>query len=176
MSVTGHGYVEVIHADSEFVACPARINFDSIPDVYALLAFPWGDHDPQEDDLPPPVVKPRGFPPNLGLLTLHEVSLYVEDDPKKRRQNRERCITSREAKKLLPLPYRLAGFFQDPDVRCASWLTTEEVTLAGQRYRERNKHSSPDLEAVAGMMALYEAAWRLNGRARPTVRLIVWFT
>ncbi len=66
VSLTATGCVEIIYPDQEYIRDAATIHIDAIPDVHALLAFPWGKHS-KEDDLPPPVVKPRGFPKDPGL-------------------------------------------------------------------------------------------------------------
>lgn len=156
----------------ELVRNAATIYFDAIPEVHALIAFPWGRHS-KEDDLPPPIRKPRGFPKDVGLLVLSEVTYYVNEKEAKDPTN-PRAITAREAKKLKPFKSKSSTLYLDPDVKCPSWLTREEVGLAAEHYLQRCGHESWDLEAVEAMMSAYERQ-RLQG-GRPKTRLVVWFT
>ncbi len=165
--------MEIIYPDMTFVRDAASIHFDSIPDVHALLAFPWGEHS-KEDDLPPPVVKPRGFPQDVGMLVLHETTLYIDEKQAKDPTN-PRAITARAAKKLKPFKTKSYTAFLDPDVKCPTWLSRNEVALAAEKYLRRSGHANPDLEAVEMMMKEYERQ-TLNGGVHPTTRLVVWFT
>lgn len=172
MSLIAHGCVEILYPDLKFVRDAAIIHFDAIPEVHALLAFPWGTHS-KEDDLPPPVRKPRGFPKDTGLIVLHEVGLYVDAKQAKDPTN-PRAITAREAKKLRPLKTKASTLYLDPDVKCPTWLWREEVGLAAEHYKLRCGHESWDLEAVEAMMREYERQ-KIQG-GRPKTRLVVWFT
>lgn len=171
MSETAHGYVEILYPGMEFIRDAVRIQFDAIPDLHAVLAYPWGE--PEEgDELPPPIRPPRGFPADAGLLVLSETTLYVckEKDPTNLRE-----ITRRETKGLRRFKTKTGRtLYFDPDVKCPTWLTREEVALAAERYTEHCGHESPDLEAVEAMMRQYERP-KLPG-GHPKTRLVVWFT
>jgi hypothetical protein len=170
--LVAHGCVEIIYPETTFVRDAATIHFDAIPDVHALLAFPWGQHS-KDDDLPPPVVKPRGFPKDVGGLVLHETTLYIDAKQAKDPTN-PRAITAREAKTLKPFKAKSYTAYFDPDVKCPTWLTRTEVALAAEKYLRRCGHASADLEAVEMMMKEYERQV-FNGE-HPTTRLVVWFT
>jgi hypothetical protein len=174
VSLTGIACIEVLYPDMGLVRDVARISIDSIPHLEAVLAFPWGTHS-KEDDLPPPVVKPRGLPKDLGLLVRHEILLYVNAIEAKRKDN-PRAITAREAKKLKKIPINDVVYYLDPDVRCTTWLTLREVERAALVYAKAVKHPSVDLCAIAAMMHQYENQKPWPGGKRPKTRLVVWFT
>jgi hypothetical protein len=169
VSLVAHGFVEILYPDTTFVRDAARIYFDSIPGVHAVLAFPWGRHS-KNDDLPAPVRRPRGFPKNMGTLALSETTLYV-DAKEARTGKNPRAITVAASKRLQPLMMGSYTVYLDPDVKSPTWLTYEEVVLAANRYTEHEGHLSYDLEAVAGMMRQYHSA-----KLKTKTRLIVWFT
>lgn len=175
MSETGHGYVEIIYPDMTFIRDAARIQFDAIPDLHAVLAWPWSEGPEENESLPPPIRKARGFPKDVGLLVLSETTLYIGN--RKKDPTNERIISAREAKKLKP--FRSKGsastVYIDPDVKCPTWLSREEVALAAERYKSHCGHESPDLEAIEAMMREYERP-TLPGGGHPKTRLVVWFT
>ncbi len=164
MSFTAIGCVEILYPALQFVRGTSLIYFDNIPDVYALLAFPWGVRS-ESNCLPAPVVPPRGFPPDASLLVLSEVGTFIDDDD-------EREARTSEKLKLLSTPQ--GKVYQDPDVRCPTWLTAVDVRLAADTYFERQGHPSYDLVAVAAMMGQYERQELPGGHTK--TRLVVWFT
>lgn len=174
MSETGHGYVEILYPDMTFIRDAARIQFDAIPDLHAVLAWPWGDTPEDNDGLPPPIRPARGFPKDVGILVLAETTLYIGD--KRRDPTNDRIISAREARRLKKFKTASSSvYYLDPDVKCPTWLTREEVALAAERYNDHCGHESPDLEAVEVMMREYERP-KLPGGGHPKTRLVVWFT
>jgi hypothetical protein len=171
VSYTAIGCVEILYPN--FVRGGAIIYLDAVPDVYALLAFPWGTHS-KDDDLPAPIVKPRGLPDDASLIVLHQISLYVDEKAAKDPSN-ERAITAKAARGLLPLKSGGDIVYLDPDVKCPTWLTPAEVRKARDIYMKRQKHPSGDLNAVASMMMQYERQELVGGK-HPKTRLVVWFT
>jgi hypothetical protein len=173
VSETAHGYVEILYPDTEFVRDAAYVHFDALPPLHAVLAFPWGEHT-EEDDQPPPIVPPRGFPENPGLLVLNRVAFYVDARGAKDPTN-PRAITPKKAKKLQKLVVNGISYYLDPDVKCPTWLTRPEVEAASVRYFNHTHTPCFELHAVAAMMEQYERQ-KLGDGKRPMTRLVVWFT
>jgi len=170
MSVSGHGMIETRYRESQHWFSAARVYFYSDVNVYALLAFPWGEHT-KEDDCPPPVVAPRGLPTDLGLLTLHEVAWIPHAEGA--REKEPRCIEPRraKAKKFTPLSDGLGYVLDTTEWCCLTWLTTAEVKKAADTYPKLHsrRSRSPELEGILAMMRAYEKTRNMD------VRLVLWF-
>jgi hypothetical protein len=165
MSIGGAGMIETRYKNfSQSWFSGGQVYFYGDVDVYALLAHPWGE--PDGDDLPLPVVTPRGLPSDLSLMTLHEVGWIPNAEAA--REKEPRCITPKQAKKFKPLSL---GYVLDPkEWRCLTWLTTKEVALAASSYRKRSKgRRSGELEGILGMMRGYESTKIME------TRLVLWF-
>lgn len=169
VSVVASAFVEILYKGESFVRDAALFRFDAIPAVHAVLAFPWED-DPDTSDMPAPVVKPRGFPEDVGNLVLSETTLYIEHKKRGMPPN-PRAITAREARKLRPFQRFTQTYYFDPDVKYMTWLSREEVRCAAEAYAKHTGHGSSDLMGVLALMDAYE---RDEHVAR--TRLVVWFT
>ena len=170
MSVSGNGMIEVRDAGGQQWFSAARVHFYSDVNVYALLAWPWGEHT-EEEDPPAPVVVPRGLPPDLSLLTLHEVAWIPHAQGAKEKE--PRCIEPRraKAKKFKPIGIGLSYVLDTTEWCCLTWLTLAEVKKAADTYPKfhSRRSRSPELEGILGMMGGYAKVRNMD------VRLILWF-
>lgn len=182
MSYVTLGCVEILYPEppeprrrrtDPFVRGACILHFDSIPHIEAVLNFPWGKHS-KEDDLPAPIVKPRGLPkdPFPSLLTLAETTVFV--DAKGVKEGNPRAVTSSDARKLTKFDAHGTRYYLDPDVKAPSWLTVEEVGLAAARCSETMRSWCGELYAVHAMMTQYEAQTVRGGPLK--TRLVVWST
>ena len=67
MSVTSYGMIEMCRGSALWIPA-AKPYFYGDVNTISLLAHPWGEWTP-EDDLPAPVVEPRGLP--LAVMCAH---------------------------------------------------------------------------------------------------------
>lgn len=163
MSLSATAFVELVVPHSSLVWCFARVYLESMVDSHALLCHPWGDYDPREDDGPPPIVKPRGVPGNMGSIPTGEYALYVTDEPG------ERYVAPKAAKKLRPFR---DGYVIDPDVKVATWLTSKEVLEAADQYKKLRGNDWYELRALCAMMVTIEKTHYVKGTE---ARLVLWF-
>jgi hypothetical protein len=159
--------------------CPARIYLESTVDTHALLCWPWGEYD-GENDPPPPVVKPRGIPVDLGIIPMGEYCYVLDEEGAKRGE--PRCTSAAEVKELKLKPFanslNLDGYFINPDIKVATWLTTEEVWKVGRKIRKirearkAKEEAWYELEGIHAMMKAFEEYHYVPGAK---ARFVLWF-
>lgn len=155
--------------------CPARIYLESTVDTHAILCWPWGEYD-GENDPPPPVVKPRGIPTDLGIIPMGEYCLFLADEAG------PGYTSEAEVKELKLKPFanslNLDGYYVHPDIKVATWLTTEEVWKAGRQIRKRREKREVkqeawyELEGIHAMMKAFEEYHYVPGAK---ARFVLWF-
>jgi len=161
MSVTSYGMIEMCRGSALWIPA-AKPYFYGDVNTISLLAHPWGEWTP-EDDLPAPVVEPRGLPENMSIEVRYLTHWTLEGEPG------DRICTPEESKGMV----ESGGLFFDPtEWRCTTWLTMEEVAIACDLYPKTRKSltlRSPELEACLAVMCAH------SQRQETTTRLVLWF-
>lgn len=176
MSLSPTAFVELVIPGSRLVWCVAQVYLESTVDTHALLCWPWGEYD-GEGDPPPPVVKPRGIPADLGNIPLHDYALLVHEDGAKKKERG--CITAAYAKKhkLKPVPNH-EGYFVDPDIKVATWLSTQEIAEVARRLRKMRRKRDAKTEPwyeVEGLHAMMQMMERTHYVQDTKARFVLWF-
>jgi len=164
MSLTSHLYLEIQYPESKLWWLAAKLYHYGDTNHMALLAHPWGPWEPG-DDLPKPVVKPRGVPKGLSIMVTHDYTWVLG----KAYDQEARITTKRLAKRYKS--YGTTGHWIDPDEwQCTTWLRMHEIKEADQRYRKhhRTRRRSPELAAMLSMMQSFE-------RQGIKTRVVAWY-
>lgn len=139
----------------------------------ALVAFPWGEWE-EGDDMPPPVIKPKGLPKDLSIGTIYETHRLIVK-PEELTDEGRYC-TAEEAKDWEQS--RISGYVLDPEEWCCTtWLTVEEMDRICDAYRAFKKRirGCPELEGAFAMMRAIEEHGPVVDGVRGQARIVWWF-
>lgn len=170
MSVHGRGAIEFKYPYGKWWASAKLYTYGDV-DAYALLAFPWGDWEPS-DDLPAPIIKPKGLPSDLSIQVISETHRLVVKNP----HDEGRYCSAEESEGWAQSEF--PGYKLDPEEWCcATWLTTEEMVQVCAAYRAyKNRHrGSPELEGALAMMRALEDHGPVIDGKRTAARIVLWF-
>lgn len=159
---------------------PLHVFFDSFVRPNAVLCWPWGAYDPEEDDGdPPPVVREhRGVPKDVSHIALSKIARMVVGPGESTGDGLpdSAVITQEEVDhdglEVLDLDFKGCKYVLDCDVKFVTWLTTAEVRLAAERIKaDRDGKPWYEFEGLAALMEAYEKTFYIPDSI---VRLLIW--
>jgi hypothetical protein len=176
-----HGpYLETRALDDDFPRwyCQAKFHISRDYWLFALMAN-VRNHDNREGATfkGAPCFRPRGYPQDASYETDENFFYYVTDDEGVHYPQvcTKEYALERVAKGISFFKHNSPNFVSDPDAHSASWLTTQELETAYERYKAILLAEGDDQCYIKPIEALLAAMKSFETHPMVQCRIVFWF-